>query len=73
MECTLEYIGLVNFVGYDYELLLGSEVNNFLNLGFREGGTGWVSWVDNNDGANIDAFVPGLFSSTLNGGDVGSP
>lgn len=73
MELADEDVGLVDLVGEDDEVVLGSERDDGFDVVVGEGGAGGVTGVDDGDCADVCAFVLSCLEGRLYAGDVGAP
>lgn len=73
VELANEDVGLVDLIGHDDELLLGGEINHRADIFLGKGGSGRVTGVDDDNGADVDAVSLGLVVCSSDGGEVGGP
>lgn len=64
-EFPYEDVGLVDLIGEDHETFLAGVVDHGSDVFLWQRGTGGVTGVDNDDGADIDAFGFGFLVSGL--------
>jgi hypothetical protein len=73
VEFTDEDVGLVHLVRHDDQLLLGSQLEDSLDVIRSQARSRRVSWVDDGDAPHIDSLCACLVQGFLDAGEIGAP
>lgn len=72
-KLALKHIGLVDFVGKDDKVFLGSKLDHRLDRLGLQRSTGGVARVDDSDGTDVDTLSLGLAKCLTDAGHIGAP